>query len=54
VQVETQARNTYENALLSKATSHPRSGERWLLITSAAHMPRAIATFLRQGFAIDP
>jgi uncharacterized SAM-binding protein YcdF (DUF218 family) len=54
VQVETQARNTYENAMLSKATAHPSSGERWLLITSAAHMPRAIATFHRQGFAVDP
>src|SRR5262245_47255579 len=54
VQVETRARNTYENAVLSKATAHPSSGERWLLITSAAHMPRAIATFYRQGFAVDP
>src|SRR5262249_44880433 len=54
VQVETQARNTFENAVLSKATAHPSSGERWLLITSAAHMPRAIATFHRQGFAVDP
>src|SRR5262245_13121351 len=54
VQVETQARNTYQNAVLSKATAHPSSGERWLLITSAAHMPRAVATFQRQGFAIDP
>jgi uncharacterized SAM-binding protein YcdF (DUF218 family) len=54
VQVETQARNTYENAVLSKTTAHPSSGERWLLITSAAHMPRAIATFHRQGFAVDP
>ena len=54
VQVETRARNTYENAVLSKTTAHPSSGERWLLITSAAHMPRAIATFNRQGFAVDP
>src|SRR5262249_22192674 len=38
----------------SKATAHPNSGDRWLLITSAAHMPRAIATFQRQGFAVDP
>jgi uncharacterized SAM-binding protein YcdF (DUF218 family) len=54
VQVETQARNTYENAVLSKATAHPSSRERWVLITSAAHMPRAIAAFHRQGFAVDP
>jgi uncharacterized SAM-binding protein YcdF (DUF218 family) len=54
VQVETQARNTYENAVLSKATTRPSSGERWLLITSAAHMPRAIGVFHKQGFAVDP
>jgi uncharacterized SAM-binding protein YcdF (DUF218 family) len=54
VQVDIRARNTYENAVLSKATAHPSLGERWLLITSAAHMPRAIAAFHRQGFAVDP
>src|SRR5262249_28388699 len=54
LQVETQSRNTYENAVLSKATAHPSSGERWLLITSGAHMPRAIATFHKQGFAVEP
>ena len=53
VLVERHARNTYENAVLSKATAHPADGERWLLITSAAHMPRAIATFHRQGFAAE-
>jgi uncharacterized SAM-binding protein YcdF (DUF218 family) len=54
VQVETKARDNYENTVPSKATSHPSSGERWLLITSVAHMPGAIATFHRQGFAVDP
>src|SRR5262249_13318060 len=54
VHVETQACNTYENAVLSKTAVYPSSSERWLLITSAAHMPRAIATFHRQGFAVDP
>ena len=42
---ESRARNTYENALFSKQLVHPRPGERWLLITSAAHMPRAIGVF---------
>lgn len=54
VQAETQAQNTFENAVLSKAMAHASSGERWLLITSGAHMPRAIATFHRQAFAVDP
>jgi uncharacterized SAM-binding protein YcdF (DUF218 family) len=53
VLVDTRARNTYENAVHSKATAQPSAGERWLLITSAAHMPRAIATFHGQGFAAE-
>jgi len=53
-QVETQARNTSENAVLSKATALPSLCERWLLITSAPHMPRAIATFQGQSFPVDP
>jgi uncharacterized SAM-binding protein YcdF (DUF218 family) len=53
VLIETQARNTYENAVHSKPTAQASAGERWLLITSAAHMPRAIATFRGQGFAAE-
>jgi uncharacterized SAM-binding protein YcdF (DUF218 family) len=53
VLVDTQARNTYENAVRSKAAAHPSAGERWLLVTSAAHMPRAIASFRGQGFAAE-
>ncbi len=42
---ESRARDTYQNALFSKQLVHPRPGERWLLVTSAAHMPRAIGAF---------
>ena len=31
----------------------PKPGERWLLVTSAHHMPRAIGTFRRTGFAVE-
>jgi uncharacterized SAM-binding protein YcdF (DUF218 family) len=42
---EPRARDTYENALLSKRLADPGPDERWLLVTSARHMPRAVAVF---------
>lgn len=53
VTLETHARNTYENALFSKALVKPKPGERWLLVTSAQHMPRAIGCFRRVGFPVE-
>jgi uncharacterized SAM-binding protein YcdF (DUF218 family) len=41
--LEPHSRNTYENILFSKALVHPQPGEVWLLVTSAIHMPRALA-----------
>ncbi|WP_218048683.1 YdcF family protein [Curvivirga aplysinae] len=40
--IEDQSRNTYENIKLSKKLVKPEPGETWILVTSAAHMPRAI------------
>ena len=48
------ARSTYEEALLAIRELQPRSGERWLLVTSAWHMPRALATFRTQGWTLEP
>ncbi len=53
VQLERRARNTAENALFSKAIANPKPGERWLLVTSAAHMPRAVGCFRRAGFPVE-
>ena len=41
--LEARSRNTYENILYSKAMVKPKPGEVWLLVTSAFHMPRAMA-----------
>ena len=54
ITVERNSRNTLENAEFSKAIAAPRHGERWLLVTSAAHTPRAIGLFRRAGFLIEP
>ncbi|MEE7489994.1 YdcF family protein [Methylobacterium oryzae] len=51
--LENRSRNTHENAAFSAALVHPKPGERWLLVTSAWHMPRAIGCFRQAGFAVD-
>jgi len=53
VMLEAKSRNTEENAAFSKALANPKPGERWLLVTSAQHMPRAIGTFRQAGFAVE-
>jgi uncharacterized SAM-binding protein YcdF (DUF218 family) len=52
--IERQSRNTVENAEFSKALVKPKLGERWLLITSAYHMPRSVGLFRKAGFAVEP
>ena len=51
---EDHSRNTWENALLTKAALDPKPGEVWLLVTSAAHMPRSMGVFRRLGFEVVP
>lgn len=50
--VESQSRNTHENAVLTHALAAPKEGETWLLVTSAFHMPRAIGCFRRAGWRV--
>ena len=52
--VEDRSRNTAENAAFSKAIAAPKAGERWLLLTSAHHMPRSVGVFRRAGFDVEP
>jgi uncharacterized SAM-binding protein YcdF (DUF218 family) len=50
---ESASRTTYENAIYSRDLVQPKPGERWLLVTSASHMPRAIGTFRKVGFEVE-
>jgi uncharacterized SAM-binding protein YcdF (DUF218 family) len=45
VLLEDKARTTRENALYAKDLAKPRPGARWLLVTSAGHMPRSVGVF---------
>jgi len=51
---ESESRNTSENASNSKELVMPKSGENWLLITSAFHMPRSVGVFCQQQWNVQP
>jgi uncharacterized SAM-binding protein YcdF (DUF218 family) len=51
--IEEASRDTAENAVLTKPLAAPKPGERWLLVTSAYHMPRSIGAFRRVGFVVE-
>lgn len=50
--LEDQSRDTYENAVMTRDLMQPQPGERWLLVTSAFHMPRAFGTFTAAGWPV--
>jgi uncharacterized SAM-binding protein YcdF (DUF218 family) len=52
--LEGRSRNTYENALFTAELLAPKRGERWALVTSAYHMPRAVGVFRKAGFEVAP
>jgi len=51
--MERRSRNTYENAQFTADMVKPKPGERWLLVTSAYHMPRSIGLFRKAGFTVE-
>jgi uncharacterized SAM-binding protein YcdF (DUF218 family) len=54
VYVESRPQTTFEDALYSAALLKPKPSERWLLVTSALHMPRAVGCFRAAGFQVQP
>jgi uncharacterized SAM-binding protein YcdF (DUF218 family) len=47
-----QSRNTCDSGRFTRELVQPKLGERWLLVTSALHMPRAVACFRAAGWDI--
>ena len=54
LELERDSRNTWENAVNSKALMNPVTGENWVLVTSAAHMPRSVGVFCALGWPVLP
>lgn len=51
---ESASHTTYENAILSAKVPGVDPTQRWLLLTSAFHMPRAMALFRKAGWNVTP
>jgi uncharacterized SAM-binding protein YcdF (DUF218 family) len=54
VVLEGRATNTCESAPATRDLVEPRPEQRWLLVTSAAHMPRAVACFRAIDWDVIP
>jgi uncharacterized SAM-binding protein YcdF (DUF218 family) len=52
--LEAASRTTHENAVFSAALPGVDKTRAWLLVTSAWHMPRALATFEKAGWNVTP
>ena len=48
--IEEHSLTTWENATLTRDIVHPEPGSRWLLVTSAFHMPRSVGVFRKAGW----
>ena len=52
--VEERSRSTHENAVFAKELIRPGLGQNWVLVTSAFHMPRAVAAFRAVDWPVIP
>src|SRR5690606_1491079 len=54
IELENQSRDTYENAMMTRQMVEPKPEQRWLLVTSAFHMPRSVLLFRKAEFHVIP
>ncbi len=52
ISIEERSQTTAENAAFTAGMIHPGPETRWLLVTSAYHMPRAVGAFRKAGFNV--
>jgi uncharacterized SAM-binding protein YcdF (DUF218 family) len=52
--LEERSRSTHQNAVYAKEIIAPQPGATWVLVTSAYHMPRAVASFDAVGWRVVP
>lgn len=50
--LEPKALNTIQNARLTRDLLKPKPNDKWLLVTSAYHMPRSVGVFRAEGFTV--
>lgn len=48
------SKDTKDNALKTAALLNSKAGEKWVLVTSAYHMPRSVGLFRKAGFDVIP
>jgi len=53
VTYESKSRTTYENAVLTRQLNGIDASQPWLLLTTASHMPRAMAVFRAAGWNVS-
>lgn len=52
--LEDQSQDTAENAIYTQKILGQHAAQPWLIVTSAFHMPRAVAAFRRAGMTVIP
>lgn len=52
--IDARSRNTFENAQVTRRLVKPKPGQRYILVTSPSHMPRAMGSFRKAGFSVVP
>ncbi len=54
IEIETRSSSTEDDVRMAKELAQPKPGERWILVTSAFAMPRAVGLMRKQGWAVTP